>query len=152
MSEQLSLRNDRFTKPKTPTLSEDILGTHTYTGIYNPDTVDVNVNVITGEQTTEVLTADEMNIVEQRWNDEKVSPDNPDDVALPMSGEAQAECPPELQSKYPITWTCFYNPQIVGHDRYEHYKTAFNSNDYTISFDTNYNTGEISITVSEANA
>jgi hypothetical protein len=130
MTTQTSLQDDRFTNTTptpTPTLEADILGTHTYTGIYDPNTVDVNVNIITGEQTTKVLTADEMNHVTESWNTEKVPNHQPDNVALPLSGEQQAERPPELQSKYPFTWACFYHPDIVGHDRYKAYKTAYNS-------------------------
>lgn len=138
-----------MTTTETNTTPDDLLGTHTYTGIYNPDTVDINVNIITGEQTTEVLTATEMELLTTNWNTDEVPTDRPDNVATPVSGEQQAERPPELQSRYPFSWACFYHMDIVGHDRYDAYKTAFYSHEYTVEYEPDYTTGEISITLTK---
>ena len=48
MTTQTTLHDYETPHPNIDT----ILGTHTYNAIYNPGTVDVNVNILTGKETT----------------------------------------------------------------------------------------------------
>ena len=130
-----------MTNTETNTTPDDLLGTHTYTGLYNPDT-ETPVNILTGntpshsQSTIEDAKSFAENLTQQHGKPY---------VAKSASIESQIET-----RSAPYSGVVFYHLSIVGGmDTHDAYAEAFDSPDYTVTHEPDYTTGEITITVTE---
>ena len=120
---------------------EAILGTHTFEDVLFTDDTETPVNVVTGETpphsqaTVEEATAFAASI-----------DTNTPQIVLPASVETQIE----TQSK-PYTSAAFFHFKATGSlELHRAYHAAYESDAYTVDFEADYESGDLTITVERA--
>ena len=121
-----------------------VLGTTTYDSVLYTKAVasaNIPIDVTTGEKVAEAPTAEQVQ-ARARTVDTWDAPA----VAAPTSTESMAD----VQAG-PLRWMVFYNYQLVGGmDRHRAYSAAHSDPAFDVSFDADYETGDLTITVEEA--
>lgn len=126
---------------------EDILGEQTFSGrVYSPEKAKdlMNVNVLTGEQTHDIPSAETVDA----WVDVKNQEDREgttDRVALVAGSGEQL-----YESRSLLSRAAFYHMDVTSHDLHFAYNAAVRSDDYEVEYETDYEAGSITITVEEA--
>ncbi|EJN56853.1 hypothetical protein [Halogranum rubrum] len=122
-------------------LSPDaILGTRTFEDVLFTDETERPVNVLTGD-TPEHSQA---SVDEARAFAAGIDSDTPQ-IALPASVEAQIET-----ASKPYTAAAFFHFKATGSlKRHRAYYAAYNSDTFSVEFEPNYETGDLTITVEE---
>ena len=126
---------------------EDILGEQTFSGrVYSPEKAKdvMNVNVLTGEQTHDIPSAETVDA----WVDVKNQEDREgttDRVALVAGSGEQL-----YESRSLLSRATFYHMDVTSHDLHFAYNAAVRSDDYTVDYEADYEAGTITITVEEA--
>jgi len=121
---------------------EAILGTRTYEDVLFTDETETPVNVLTGE-TPEHSQA---TVDEAQAFISSIDTDTPQ-IALPASVETQIE----TQSK-PYTSAAFFHFKATGSlERHRAYHAAYDSDAFTVDFEADYASGDLTITVDRAN-
>lgn len=126
---------------------EDILGEQTFSGrVYSPEKAKdlMNVNVLTGEQTHDIPSAE----IVDAWVDVKNQEDREgttDRVALVAGSGEQL-----YESRSLLSRAAFYHMDVTSHDLHFAYNAAVRSDDYEVEYETDYEAGTITITVEEA--
>jgi len=119
---------------------EAILGTRTYEDVLFTDEAETPVNVLTGVTPEHSqATVDEAHAFIS-----SLDTDTPQ-IALPASVETQIE----TQSK-PYTAAAFFHFKATGSlERHRAYHAAYESEAFSVAFETDYATGDLTITVEE---
>ena len=118
-----------------------ILGTHTFEDVLFTDETETPVNVLTGETPAH----SQATVEEAKEFAASIDTDTPQ-VALPASVETQIE----TQSK-PYTAAAFFHFKATGSlKRHRAYHAAYDSDAYTVDFQADYASGDLTITVKEA--
>jgi hypothetical protein len=119
---------------------EAILGTRTYEDVLFTDETETPVNVLTGE-TPEHSQA---TVDEARSFASSIDTDTPQ-IALPASIESQIET-----ASKPYTAAAFFHFKATGSlKRHRVYHAADESDAFTVAFEADYETGDLTITVEE---
>jgi len=119
---------------------EAILGTRTFEDVLFSDETETPVNVLTGE-TPEHSQA---TVDEARAFASSIDTDTPQ-VALPASVETQIET-----ASKPYTAAAFFHFKATGSlQRHRAYRAADESDAFVVSFEADYTTGDLTITVKE---
>ena len=119
---------------------EAILGTRTYEDVLFTDETEMPVNVLTGE-TPEHSQA---TVDEARSFASSIDTDTPQ-IALPASIESQIET-----ASKPYTAAAFFHFKATGSlKRHRVYHAADESDAFTVAFEADYETGDLTITVEE---
>ena len=115
-----------------------ILGTHTFEDILFTDETETPVNVLTSE-----TPAHSRAIVEEAKEFAASIDNDTPQIALPASVEAQIE----TQSK-PYTAAAFFHFKATGSfELHRAYHTAYDSDTFTVDFEADYASGDLTITV-----
>ena len=118
-----------------------ILGTHTFEDVLFTDETETPVNVLTGETPAH----SQATVEEAKEFAASIDTDTPQ-VALPASVETQIE----TQSK-PYTAAAFFHFKTTGSlERHRAYHAAYDSDAYTVDFEADYEFGDLTITVDQA--
>ncbi|SFL64334.1 hypothetical protein SAMN04487950_4473 [Halogranum rubrum] len=130
--------DDPFTDCKLG--SDAILGTQTFEDVLFTDETETPVNVLTGETPKHSrATLDEAKAFAAG-----IDTDTPQ-IALPASVEAQVET-----ASKPYTAAAFFHFKATGSlRRHRAYHAAYESNAFTVTFDADYETENLTITVEE---
>lgn len=116
---------------------EAILGTHTFEGVLFTDETETPVNVLTGETPAH----SQATVEEAKAFAASIDTDTPQ-IALPASVETQIE----TQSK-PYTAAAFFHFKATGSlERHRAYHAAYDSDAYTVDFEADYESGNLTIT------
>jgi hypothetical protein len=116
---------------------EAILGTHTFEGVLFTDETETPVNVLTGETPAH----SQATVEEAKAFAASIDTDTPQ-IALPASVETQIE----TQSK-PYTAAAFFHFKATGSlERHRAYHAAYDSDAYTVDFEADYESGDLTIT------
>ena len=119
---------------------EAILGTQTFEDILYTEQTETPVNVLTGE-TPEHSQA---TVAEARAFESSIDTDTPQ-IALPASVETQIET-----ASKPYTAAAFFHFKATGSlKRHRVYHAADESDAFTVAFEADYETGDLTITVEE---
>ena len=117
---------------------EAILGTHTYEDVLFTDETETPVNVLTGK-----TPAHSQASVEEAKEFAASIDTETTQIALPASVESQVE----TQSK-PYTAAAFFHFKATGSlERHRAYHAAYDSDAYTVDFEADYESGDLTITV-----
>lgn len=121
----------------------DILGTETFEGVLFTADTETPVDIRTGETPSYAkASVDEAQAFAERTSDDGDAPR----VAKPTSVESQIE----TQSK-PYVSSVFCHFSMTGSlDVHKAYLAAWRSDDYDVEHDADYETGDLTITVQEA--
>ena len=118
-----------------------ILGTHTFEDVLFTDETETPVHVLTGE-----TPAHSQATVEEATEFAASIDTDTLQIALPASVEMQIE----TQSK-PYTAAAFFHFKATGSlERHRAYHAAYDSDAYTVDFEADYASGDLTITVKEA--
>ena len=118
-----------------------ILGMHTFEDVLFTNETETPVNVLTGE-----TPAHSQATVEEAKEFAASIDTNTPQIALPASVETQIE----IQSK-PYTAAAFFHFKATGSlERHRAYHAAYDSDAYTVDFETDYESGDLTITVDRA--
>jgi len=118
-----------------------ILGTHTFEDVLFTDNTETPVNVLTGETPAH----SQATLKEAKEFAASIDTDTPQ-VALPASVETQIE----TQSK-PYTAAAFFHFKATGSlERHRAYHAAYDSDAFSIEFEADYESGDLTITVDRA--
>ena len=118
-----------------------ILGTHTFEDVLFTDETETPVHVLTGETPAH----SQATVEEATEFAASIDTDTPQ-IALPASVETQIE----TQSK-PYTAAAFFHFKTTGSlERHRAYHAAYDSNAYTVDFEADYESGNLTITVDRA--
>ncbi len=146
MTEPSELRDSMSEQPsKDPfedcELSPDaILGTRTFEDVLFTDETETPVNVLTGETPAH----SQASVDEARSFAAEIDSDTPH-IALPASVEAQVET-----ASKPYTAAAFFHFKATGSlKRHRAYHAAYNSDTFSVEFDADYETGDLTISVDE---
>ena len=121
---------------------EAILGTYTFEDVLFTDDTETPVNVLTGE-TPEYSQATVEEATEFAASIDTETPQ----IALLASVESQVE----TQSK-PYTATAFFHFKATGSlERHRAYHAAYEADAFTVDFEADYASGDLTITVDRAN-
>ena len=122
-------------------LSPDaILGTRTFEDVLFTDETKTPVNVLTGETPAH----SQANVDEARSFAAGIDSDTPH-IALPASVEAQVET-----ASKPYTAAVFFHFKATGSlKRHRAYHAAYNSDTFSVEFEADYETGDLTISVDE---
>ncbi|MEZ3172339.1 hypothetical protein ABNG03_17215 [Halorubrum sp. RMP-47] len=119
-----------------------ILGTHTFENVLFTDETETPVNVLTGETPAH----SQATVEEAKTFAASIDTDTPQ-IALPASVETQVE----TQSK-PYTSAAFFHFKATGSlERHRAYHAAYDSDAFTVDFEADYASGDLTITVDRAN-
>ena len=121
-------------------IEADLLGTHTYENcLYTGPEAHGLVDVTTGDTPADLdRTAEEA----QQFADRVTDANRPDRVAKRLPPERAAE------SRSPFVASAFFHADITGGmDWHTVYRKACDSDAYNVSYDADYNTGTLTITV-----
>ena len=123
-------------------LSPDaILGTCTFEDVLFTDETETPVNVLTGETPA----YSQATVEEARAFAASINTDTPQ-IAFPASVETQIE----TQSK-PYSAAAFFHFKATGSlELHRAYHAAYNSDAFTVDFDADYRSGDLTITVEPA--
>jgi len=117
---------------------EAILGTHTFEDVLFTDETETPVNVLTGETPAH----SQATVEEATEFAASIDTDTPQ-IALPVSVETQIE----TQSK-PYTAAAFFHFTATGSlERHRAYHAAADSDAFTVDFEADYASGDLTITV-----
>src|SRR6056297_297016 len=148
MTEPSGLRDSMSEQPSEDPfedcdLSPDaILGTHTFEDVLFTDETETPVNVLTGETPAH----SQATVKEAKEFAASIDNDTPQ-IALPASVETQIE----TQSK-PYTAAAFFHFKATGSlERHRTYHAAYDSDAFTVDFEADYESGDLTITVDRAN-
>ncbi|WP_135305982.1 hypothetical protein [Haloarcula amylovorans] len=120
---------------------EAILGTHTFEDVLFTDETETPVNVLT----VETPTHSQASVEEAKEFAVSIDTDTPQ-IALPASVETQVE----TQSK-PYTSAAFFHFNATGSlERHRAYHAAYDSDAFTVDFEADYASGDLTITVDRA--
>jgi len=120
---------------------EAILGTHTFEDVLFTDETETPVNVLTGKTPAH----SQSTVEEAKEFAASIDTETPQ-IALPASIETQIE----TQSK-PYTAAAFFHFKATGSlERHRAYHAAYESNAFTVDFEADYASGDLTITVKEA--
>ncbi|MBX0296847.1 hypothetical protein [Haloarcula nitratireducens] len=120
---------------------EAILGTHTFENVLFTDETETPVNVLTGETSAH----SQATVEEAKEFAASIDTETPQ-IALPASVESQVE----TRSK-PFTAAAFFHFKATGSiERHRAYHAAYESNTFTVDFKADYASGDLTITVKEA--
>ncbi|EMA06973.1 hypothetical protein C438_05452 [Haloferax denitrificans ATCC 35960] len=120
---------------------EAILGTHTFEDVLFTDDTETSVNVLTGETPAH----SQATVEEATEFAASIDTETPQ-IALLASAETQIEA----QSK-PYTSAAFFHFKPTGSlKRHRAYHTAYDSDAYTVDFEADYESGDLTITVERA--
>jgi hypothetical protein len=137
MSEQSS--NDPFEDCELG--PEAILGTHTFEDVLFTDETETPVNVLTGE----TLAHSRATVEEAKEFAASIDTETPQ-IALPASVESQVE----TQSK-PYTAAAFFHFKATGSlAHHRAYHAAYESGAFSVEFEADYESGDLTITVERA--
>jgi len=115
-----------------------ILGTYTFEDVLFTDETETPVNVLTGATPAH----SQATVEEAKEFAASIDTDTPQ-VALPASVETQIE----TQSK-PYTAAAFFHFKATGSlKRHRAYHAAYDSDAYTVDFEADYESGDLTITV-----
>lgn len=115
---------------------EAIIGTHTFEDVLFTD--ETETPVLTGETPTH----SQATVEEAKEFATSIDTDTPQ-IALPASVETQIE----TQSK-PYTGAAFFHFKATGSlERHRAYHAAYDSDVYTVDFEADYESGDLTITV-----
>lgn len=118
-----------------------ILGTHTFEDVLFTDETETPVNVLTGETPAH----SQASVEEAKEFAASIDTDTPQ-IALPASVETQVE----TQSK-PYTSAAFFHFKATGSlERHRAYHAAYDSDSFTVDFEADYESGNLTITVDRA--
>ena len=122
-------------------LSPDaILGTRTFEDVLFTDETETPVNVLTGETPAH----SQASVDEARAFAAGIDSDTPH-IALPASVEAQIET-----ASKPYTAAAFFHFKATGSlKRHRAYHAAYNSDTFSVEFEADYETGDLTISVDE---
>ncbi|CCQ35104.1 MULTISPECIES: hypothetical protein [Haloarculaceae] len=121
---------------------EAILGTHTFEDALFTDETETPVNVLTGETPAH----SQATVEEAKAFAASIDTDTPQ-IALPASVESQVE----TQSK-PYTAAAFFHFKATGSlERHRAYHAAYDSDAFTVDFEADYESGNLTITVDRTN-
>ena len=119
---------------------EAILGTRTYEDVLFTDETETPVNVLTGEPPEN----SQATVDEARAFASSIDTDTPQ-IALPASVETQIET-----ASNPYTAAAFFHFKATGSlQQHRAYLAAYESNAFTVAFEADYATGDLTITVEE---
>jgi hypothetical protein len=119
-----------------------ILGTHTFEDVLFIDETETPVNVLTGETPAH----SQATVEEAKEFATSIDTDTPQ-IALPASVETQIE----TQSK-PYTSAAFFHFKATGSlELHRAYHAAYDSDAFTVDFEADYASGDLTITVERAN-
>ncbi|GAB7010823.1 hypothetical protein [Halorubrum trueperi] len=119
---------------------EAILGTQTYEDVLFTDGTETPVNVLTGETPKH----SQATVDEARAFASSIDNDTPQ-IALPASVETQIET-----ASKPYTAAAFFHFKATGSlQRHRAYHAAEESDGFVVSFEADYETGDLTITVEE---
>jgi hypothetical protein len=120
---------------------EAVLGKHTFEDILFTDETETPVNVLTGETPAHSRAT----VEEAKEFAASIDADTPQ-IALPASVETQIE----TQSK-PYTAAAFFHFKATGSlKRHRVYHAAYDSDAFTVDFEADYESGDLTITVDRA--
>ncbi|ADB63707.1 hypothetical protein Htur_4974 (plasmid) [Haloterrigena turkmenica DSM 5511] len=120
---------------------EAILETHTFEDVLFTDKTETPVNVLTGETPAHSRAT----VEEAKKFAASIDSDTPQ-IALPASVETQIE----TQSK-PYTSAAFFHFKATGSlERHRTYHAAYDSDAFTVDFEADYESGNLTITVDRA--
>ncbi|WP_042661775.1 hypothetical protein [Haloferax sp. ATB1] len=115
-----------------------VLGTRTFEDILFTDDTETPVNVLTGETPAH----SQATVEEAKKFAASIDTDTPQ-IALPASVETQVE----TQSK-PYTSAAFFHFKATGSlERHRAYHAAYDSDAFTVDFEADYESGNLTITV-----
>ena len=115
-----------------------VLGTHTFHDVLFTDDTETPVNVLTGETPVH----SQASVEEAKAFAASIDTDTPQ-IALPASVETQIE----TQSK-PYTAAAFFHFKATGSlERHRAYHAAYDSDAFTVDFEADYESGDLTITV-----
>jgi len=115
-----------------------ILGTHTFENVLFTDETETPVNVLTGETPAH----SQATVKEAKEFAASIDTDTPQ-IALPASVETQIE----TQSRS-YTAAAFFHFKATGSlERHRAYHAAYDSDAYTVDFEADYESGDLTITV-----
>ena len=118
-----------------------ILGTHTFEDVLFTDETETPVNALTGETPAHSRAT----VEEAKEFAASIDTGTPQ-IALPASVEAQIE----TQSK-PYTAAAFFHFKATGSlERHRAYHAAYDSDAYTVDFEADYESGDLTIIVDRA--
>ena len=122
-------------------LSPDaILGTRTFEDVLFTDETETPVNVLTGETPAH----SQASVDEARSFAAEIDSDTPH-IALPAAVEAQVET-----ASKPYTAAAFFHFKATGSlKRHRAYHAAYNSDTFSVEFEADYETGDLTISVDE---
>jgi len=122
--------------------SEAILGTHTFEDVLFTDETETPVNVLTGETPAH----SQATVGEAKEFAANIDTNTPQ-IALSASVETQVE----TQSK-PYTAAAFFHFKATGSlERHRAYHAAYDSDAFTVDFEADYESGNLTITVDRTN-
>ncbi|WP_323192586.1 hypothetical protein [Halostella sp. PRR32] len=117
---------------------EAILGTRTFEDVLFTDETETPVNVLTGETPAH----SQVTVEEAKAFAASIDTETPQ-VALPAAVETQIE----TQSK-PYTSAAFFHFKATGSlERHRAYHAAYNSDAFSVDFEADYESGDLTITV-----
>jgi len=117
---------------------EAILGTRTFEDVLFTDETETPVNVLTGETPAH----SQATVEEAKEFAAGIDTETPQ-IALPATVETQIE----TQSK-PYTSAAFFHFKATGSlERHRAYHAAYDSDAYTVDFEADYESGDLTITV-----
>ncbi|MFC6768191.1 hypothetical protein [Natrinema soli] len=120
---------------------EAILETHTFEDVLFTDETEIPVNMLTGETPAH----SQATVEEAKEFAASIDSDAPQ-IALPASVETQIE----TQSK-PYTSAAFFHFKATGSlERHRAYHAAYYSDAFTVDFEADYESGNLTITVDRA--
>jgi hypothetical protein len=115
-----------------------ILGTHTFEDVLFTDETETPVNMLTGETPAH----SQATVEEAREFAASIDTDTPQ-IALPASVETQIE----TQSK-PYTAAAFFHFKATGSlELHRAYHAAYNSDAFSVDFEADHESGDLTITV-----
>jgi hypothetical protein len=121
--------------------SDAILGTHTFEDVLFTDETETPVNVFTGETPAH----SQATVEKAKEFAASIDNDTPQ-IALPASVETQIE----TQSK-PYTAAAFFHFKATGSlELHRAYHAAYDSDAFTVDFEADYESGNLTITVERA--
>jgi hypothetical protein len=119
-----------------------VLGTRTFHDVLFTNDTETSVNVLTGETHAH----SQATVEEAKAFAASIDTDTPQ-IALPASVETQIE----TQSK-PYTAAAFFHFNATGSlKRHRAYHAAYDSDAFTVDFEADYESGDLTITVDRAN-
>ena len=121
---------------------EAILGTYTFEDVLFTDDTETPVNVLTGETPAH----SQATVEEAKAFAASIDTDTPQ-IALPASVETQVET-----QSMPYTAAAFFHFKATGTlERHRAYHAAYDSDAFSVDFEADYASGDLTITVDRAN-